>query len=195
MRRITLLTVGCLIFSAGLASADPPRKEDMPKFITNLKADQAKVRIAACENIAELGEIKAAYAREAVDPLLEVVKTDEDAKVREAAALALGRIDPDPVKTVPVLMAVIKEDKERFVQAAAIGSLGPLGKEAKDALPMLKELATEVRKEVTEYRKELLAAQKEKDDAKIRELQIKFRPAQQLDQALNNTMRMIQGMY
>jgi hypothetical protein len=69
------------IFLAG-ASAEAQqkaKKEDVPKYIKQLTAKDAKERIAACEALAEIGELKKAYAKDAYEPLAHAVSKDGDA--------------------------------------------------------------------------------------------------------------------
>jgi HEAT repeat protein len=136
-----VLVLGTLFLLAGLGRASERyTKEDMPRFLTDLQSQDAKVRIQACQGIGDVGEIKACQARAALDPLLELLAEDDDPKVRVAAAIALGRIEANPVWTIPALIETINTDPDRSVVTAAVTSLGIYGKEAKEALPLLKEL-------------------------------------------------------
>jgi hypothetical protein len=118
--------------------ADDVKKEDVPKLIKELKSGSVKARIAAADDLGHLGAIRADYTRPAVPVLLEVVARDTDAKVRAAAAKAIGRMAADPKDAVPVLTEALK-DKAPAVRIAAATALGQLGPDAKDALPALKE--------------------------------------------------------
>lgn len=192
MQRYSLLALGCLLVASPCFAYEPLRKEDMPRLLKDLSAAEPKVRIAACEGIGEVGEIRAAYAREAVEPLLDLVKNDVETKVREAAAIALGRIDGDPEKVVPVLIEVIKNDKERTVVASAILGLCPYGKAAREAMPVLKEMQPGIQKEANELRDELQKAQREMDTERVKAIQVKGNPVRQLTQALQMAMQSIQ---
>ena len=88
MKRCVVLALGCLLVGLPRRAPRLPNKKDLPKYVKDLKAKDAKARLAAIEGIAGIGEIKAMYAKEAVEPLAEVVVKDDDAKVRAAAATA-----------------------------------------------------------------------------------------------------------
>ena len=59
--------------------------------------------------------------------------------VREAAALAVGRVD-EPAEAVPALVKFLKDEKEMGVKVAAARGLGQMGSAAKDAMPTLREV-------------------------------------------------------
>jgi HEAT repeat protein len=141
-----ILALGLLLALAGLLTASDVRKEDVPRLIKDLKSPVAKTRLAAAQDLGEIGAIKAADAKDAVPYLLQVVKKDKDAKVREAAALALGKMSANPKEAVPVLIEALK-DKENAVRAAAARALGQLGPDAKDAVPALEELRKSTEKD------------------------------------------------
>ena len=120
MKRLVVFTLGCLVLGLSTSQAEPPSKKDMPKFIKDLKAKDAKMRLAAIENIAQVGEVKAVHAKEAAEPLGEVLVKDDDAKVREAAAKALPRIDAEAEKAVPPLIDRLKNEKDRAALEAVV---------------------------------------------------------------------------
>ncbi len=76
--------------------------------------------------------------REAVDSLVDRMRSDPDPWVRKTAAGALGKI-LDPRTIGPLQMALIQGDPA--VQGAAARSLGAFGRDAADALPQLLLLA------------------------------------------------------
>jgi HEAT repeat protein len=71
----------------------PQRKGDaaqvVPALIESLKDKQDDVRLSAAIGLGYFGE----QARDAI-PALQAAKRDHDARVREAAGVALSRIDP-----------------------------------------------------------------------------------------------------
>jgi HEAT repeats len=142
-RLVALGLVGLMVAlaSVGELTAQAPKKEEIGKFIMNLKDKDAKTRIDGCKGIAAIGKLKASYAKDAIEPLMELVKKDTEAKVRAAAASALGSCDPEDKEAVTVLIAALKEDKDKDVRTAAATGLGQLGAKAKEALPALKEAA------------------------------------------------------
>jgi HEAT repeat protein len=72
----------------------PQQKGDpakvVPALVEALKSKGADVRISAAIGLGSYGE----QAKEAI-PALQAVQRDPDGRVREAAGLALSRIDPD----------------------------------------------------------------------------------------------------
>lgn len=118
-----------------------PRREDVPKYIEQLKKSQvAKDRAIAAEMIGKRGAIQVADVKEAL-PLLQTSATkDVSAEVRKAAVTALGVIGTDPENSVPPLKEALK-DKSEPVQLSAVSALGAFGPEARSALPELREFA------------------------------------------------------
>jgi HEAT repeat protein len=82
--------------------------------------------------------VKASAAKAALQPLLDALR-DSSAAVREAAAIAVGRLD-EPKEVVPVLTKLLKEEKDVGVKAAAARGLGQMGAEAREALPALQDV-------------------------------------------------------
>jgi len=131
--------LGCLLLIvAGPATAES-KKDEVASLIKDLKTKNAKARISAAKELGHIGAINAADTKDAIPVLLDLLKKDRDAGVRQAVAAALGRMDPDPEKAVPVFTERLKEDKNAGVRMAAATSLGQLGAEAKEALPALRE--------------------------------------------------------
>jgi HEAT repeat protein len=140
--RITALCVVTLCVVAALGHA-ADKEAEVAKYVKELKSASAKTRAAAAEEIGKIGQVKASYAKPAVQPLIDVLK-DRDAGVRQAAATALARID-DPKEAVPALEKLLKEDKEQRVRAAAAAGLGLMGEASKESLPTLRKVAQESR--------------------------------------------------
>src|SRR5262249_1559604 len=65
-------------------------------------------------------------AKEAT-PIVVKALADQSAQVRRKAAYALGRIDPEPEKVVPALVAAL-EDTDEDVRQAVAGTLPKMGK-------------------------------------------------------------------
>ncbi len=192
MRRLGMLGLACFLACVGQADAQG-KKGDVQKFIKQLDAKDAKQRLAAVEGIASIGMLKASYAKDAVAPLCVRVEKDNDAKVRAAAALALGQIDAEPSKAVPVLIKAVETDKDRAVQVNAITSLGYFRGGAKEALPLLQKIAMEAGAEAKKFRAEMQAAQKAGDKKKAQEAAQKGRPFQDLARAAGEAVRAING--
>lgn len=133
-----------LALTGGVAAGDV-KKEDVPRLLKDLKSAVAKTRAAAAEDLGHLGAIRADYAKPAVPTLLEMVRKDKDAKAREAAAKAIGRIGVEPADAVPVLIEALKEDKGMLVRIAAARSLGQFGSDAKEAVSTLRDVQEKAR--------------------------------------------------
>jgi hypothetical protein len=140
-----LMGVSMVLCSVSLVLAQGvglPKKEDVPKYLKQLQKSQvAAERAKAAEMLGKRGGINANDVDEAVEPLKKSMQKDVDAKVRAAAARALGQIHPDAAGTVPALIDRLKNDSSMDVKLATVVALGQFGPEAKDALPPLRELA------------------------------------------------------
>ena len=147
MKRLVVLgLIGMFLATAYVSelTAQVPNKADMPKFIATAKdaKKDSKERIAALKNIGRLGRLKASYAKDAVEPLIMLVKKEEDSRVRAEAAITLGAIDPEEKEAVSTLIEVLKDEKnDSGVRAAAATGLGSMGAKSKEALPLLREVA------------------------------------------------------
>lgn len=118
-----------------------PRREDIPKYIEQLKqSSKAKDRAFAAEQIGKRGQIQVNDVKDALDPLLTTLKKDIDPTVRRAAAAALGNIAAEPDKAVPALADALK-DRSPEVHLAALTALGQFGADAKKALPAMRQYA------------------------------------------------------
>src|SRR5262245_42291047 len=188
MARFTLLVFGCLVLSWNLVEAQSPK--DLPKYIKNLTAKDPQDRIAACEGIGAIGEVKKVLAKDAVDPLCDVLRKDDDAKVRTAAAVALGKIEADATKATPALIQGLK-DKERPVQIASANALGYIGPGAKEAVPLLKELAEAAKAEAAKAREEQAKAKTDGDKEKEQLARRKGQAAGQMLQATGGALQRI----
>lgn len=147
MKTLSLLALGGLLALAVVAAASDVKKEDVPKLLKELKSGVPKTRATAAEDLGHLGAIRAEDTKPAVPLLLEMARKDSDAKVREAAAKALGRMGADPKEAVPVLTEALKKDKVMAVRVAAARALGQLGPDAKDAVPTLREVQQAAQKD------------------------------------------------
>jgi HEAT repeat protein len=141
----SLMTALCVVSLIAVpASARAVDKEaEVAKYVKDLKSASAKTRATAAEEIGKIGQVRASYAKPAVQPLVDVLK-DKDASVRQAAATALARID-EPKEVVPALVTLLKDDKEQRVRAAAASGLGLMGDASREALPTLRQVAQEAR--------------------------------------------------
>jgi HEAT repeat protein len=139
---IAIASLGCLIATAPSTSA-ATKEEEVAKYVKDLKSKDSSVRKTACEEIGKISQIKASAAKTALQPLLDALK-DSTSSVREAAALAVGRLD-EPSDAVPALVKLIKDEKEMSVRIAAARGLGQMGPSAQEALPTLREVSAAAR--------------------------------------------------
>jgi HEAT repeat protein len=192
MRSLVILCCGFVFLMMAGIEVQGQKKEDLPKFLKNLTAKDPKDRIDACQGIAEIGELKKVYAKDAVDPLCNVLRKDDDAKVRQAAAAALGRIEADAEKATPALIGGLK-DKDPGVQAASANAIAAIGSGAKAAGPVLKELNDQAKAEAAKAREEATKAKADGDKDKERIARQKAQAAQQIFQATNAALKSIGG--
>ena len=104
-----------------MASTDDPLPDLIRSLRSRLPADRAK----AARDLGRLGWL----ARDAM-PALAAAVEDDDAKVREAAAHALGQMGPD---ALPALVRMLAH-KDKYVRRHAVWALGKLGPLARAAL-------------------------------------------------------------
>lgn len=127
-----------LVFAGGFGI---PKKEDVPKYLKQLQSsNSAADRATAAQMLGKRGGINQKDVEDAVEPLKKSMQKDVDAKVRAAAARALGDIRFNAEGTVPVLIDRLKTDDKMDVKLAIVVALGQFGPDARDALPTLREL-------------------------------------------------------
>lgn len=144
MRPIATLALGCLILAAPLLRADT-KEEQVAARLKELTSPDAAKRRRAAEEIGKIAQIKASAAKSALQPLLDRLE-DKDAGVRAATVTALGRLDR-PKDVVPALAKLLKSEKESRVKAAAAVALGVMGEASKEAVPELRAVAEQARKD------------------------------------------------
>jgi HEAT repeat protein len=112
---IVISTVLAALARAGEAT----RPEDMEVLTSCLLADEASVRCAALDALADIGEIASA---DAIDFLL----ADEEPEVRLAAVRALGRLrrESDPTPVVGRLIELAQRTDDTELLAAALEAIG-----------------------------------------------------------------------
>lgn len=109
-----------------MTNADDP----LPDLVRGLRNKNATERLRAAKDLGRLGWL----AREAL-PALVVLLRDEDAKVREGAAHAIGQMGPE---SLPTLSTMLGHD-DKYVRRNAIWAMGKLGPMARPALGILCE--------------------------------------------------------
>jgi HEAT repeat protein len=127
------------------ALAAPPRASDVPPLVQKLQYGDAKMRAEAAKELGEIGLVKVSFAKPAIPILLLRAQRDQDAKVREAALLALGRVEADPKQAMPVFLAAL-QDPEDPVKIAAAEGMSHLGGDAQEAMPELERFRAEFNK-------------------------------------------------
>lgn len=198
MKQVRNLLAACLCglvwLPAGVGHAQSPDDDrNVPKQLKRLASKDPKERAAACENIGAVGEVRAADAAPAVGPLCAAAKSDADPIVRAAAVTALGKIDPDPKKALPVLLALVKDDKADTVQLAAIYALGGLGPVSKEALPLLQSIRDKYQAQRQEAAKERAKFLKAGDKAQERQAQTREQSFNRWVQATTAAIRSIKS--
>lgn len=135
-----ILLCGVSLLVAGQIGV--PKKEDVPKYLNQLlKSTNGSERAKAAEMLGKRGGINAMDVEEAVGPLKKALEKDVDAKVRAAAARALGDIHTLPEETVPLLIDRMKNDAKMDVKMAIVVALGQYGPDATSAVQPLRDLA------------------------------------------------------
>ncbi len=145
MRFAQAFGLGIFFCSVSLVLAggfDIPKKADVPKYLQQLKSStNGADRATAATMLGKRGSINSKDVEEAIEPLKTALQKDKEAKVRAAAARALGNILPEPEGTVALLLDRLKNDEVMDVKMATVVALGQYGAEAKEALPTLKDMA------------------------------------------------------
>jgi HEAT repeat protein len=109
-----------------MSTTDDP----LPELIRALRSRAQGDRLRAAKDLGRLGWL----AREALPALVGVLK-DEDGRVREAAAQAVGQMGPE---ALPALVGML-EHTDKYVRRHAVWALGKLGPLARPALADLCE--------------------------------------------------------
>jgi HEAT repeat protein len=104
-----------------MTTADDP----LPALVRALRSQSQADRVRAAKDLGRLGWL----AREALPALVGALH-DDDAKVREAAAQAVGLMGPE---TLPTLVGMLSHD-DKYVRRHAVWALGKLGPLARPAL-------------------------------------------------------------
>src|SRR4051812_9244725 len=88
-----------------------PKKEDVPKYLAQLKTSKSGPdRAKAAEMLGKRGGINASDVEGAIEPLKTALQKDKDSAVRAASARALGNIHPDADGIVSLLIDRLKND-------------------------------------------------------------------------------------
>lgn len=126
-----------------LAGGRVPPRQDVPKYIKMLKTSaSAKDRALAAEMLGRRGQVVASDVKDAVQPLVKLLKDDPSADVRRASAVALGNIATQPKTVIPALVDALK-DSALPVGLAAVGAISQYGSEARSSIGALRAFAKE----------------------------------------------------
>lgn len=104
--------------------------DPLPELLRALKNRSPAERVRAAKALGRLGWL----ARDAMPALMNLM-ADEDAKVRESAAQAVGQMGPD---ALPALCAMLTHE-DKYVRRHTVWAMGKLGPLAQPALPDLRE--------------------------------------------------------
>jgi len=102
--------------------------DPLPDLIRALRSKAAAERLRAAKDLGRLGWL----AREAMPALVGALK-DDDARVREASAHAVGQMGPE---ALPALAAMLTHH-DKYVRRNAVWAMGKLGALARPVLPDL----------------------------------------------------------
>ncbi|MCC7374976.1 MAG: HEAT repeat domain-containing protein [Verrucomicrobiales bacterium] len=108
----------------------PPALETIPGLLGLLGDERAEAREAALETLVGFGG-------PAVEPLVQVLKSERPMVARRSAAEALGRIGPKASSALDAVRAALESDKETAVRVACVSALARLGGHGADVVPML----------------------------------------------------------
>jgi HEAT repeat protein len=109
----------------------------VPALIEALKHKGQDVRRSSALKLGEFREL----AKDAIPALQEAAEHDSDARVREAAGIAMSRIDPERFPSyspVPALIEALK-DRRSDMRLSAATRLGEFRERAKNAIPALQK--------------------------------------------------------
>ena len=107
-----------------MTTADDP----LPALVRSLRSQNPTERVRAAKDLGRLGWL----ARDAM-PALVAALDDDEGKVRESAAHAIGLMGPE---ALPTLIEMLRHD-DKYVRRHAVWALGKLGPLARSALPDL----------------------------------------------------------
>lgn len=103
----------------------PPADDPLPDLVRALRSQVPSDRLRAAKNLGRLGWL----ARDALPALL-AAADDDDARVREAAAQAVGQMGPE---ALPALSGLLTHS-DKYVRRHAVWALGKLGPLARACL-------------------------------------------------------------
>jgi HEAT repeat protein len=152
MSRFSISAIA-LVLITGLPAFAQTREEQAKKYAADLKHKDAKVRLAALQELGKLGQVQRKLTLPYVADITKTL-TDPDAAVRGAAAETMGKIDPDDKKAaIAKIVELLKNDRSETARTGQETALGILGATVEDA-------------EVKRTAREALLAARKKTDSK-----------------------------
>ena len=121
-------------------------KEDVKRYIKDLKTGDTKARAVAAYMLGITGEKDKRIRR-----VLTKALTDDNWEVRKWAALSLGEIGEKDSKLIPILIDVMKRDDSKEFRSHAAIILGEFKKRAASALPALQDATRDDNTRVREW--------------------------------------------
>jgi HEAT repeat protein/S1-C subfamily serine protease/phage FluMu protein Com len=108
----------------------------VPALTKLLKDDEKEVRVAAADAVYQLmSPMTAADLPQVSDAFLK----HNDLEIRTVGARALGQLNSEPGKSLPLLIALCKSGTDKTLRLAALGSIANFGAAAKPAVDVLIE--------------------------------------------------------
>lgn len=148
-------------------------KRILPAMVGVLKNDpEEKLRETAALSLTRVAlkmseKTKSSSTRQyAAEVLKESLEKDKSIGVKEIAASSLGKMVPESVPAIPLLILSMKQ-KDTGLRVAAVDALRRLGPEAKDAAPDLRALASDSTADIISKSFAFLALGNLKDGAAI----------------------------
>lgn len=117
MIKRTFVLVLILFFGAAISAQSGETKKSVDEYIGDLKSSDDAVVITAAR---QLGLVK---AKPAIDPLVEVLKTNKNPQVRISAASSLGQIGEKGAPTNALSSAVQTDEDNAVVYASLLAIL------------------------------------------------------------------------
>ena len=144
-RWITILAGGALLAAATTSTAQVAKaQKDVENAIKVIKTDKdAKNRVEALTRIAEVAQVRTAFAKPALPTVIEAL-ADPAAEVRRTAANVLGVVNLEHEKVVPALIKSLDKKEDRTVRIASANALNAFGGTATDAITVLAEIQKEL---------------------------------------------------
>ena len=126
MSRLIAVCLSLLLLGFGIADPAWAQKKKVDQLLKDLESKDPQTRIAACNGISNLVDIRLAYAQMALPALRAILAKDPNARVRQVALGVLGRTEAEPKDYVVNMIKYLKEDKDIGVQDHCPGLAGQL---------------------------------------------------------------------